>query len=84
MKTARRYQCDYCGEWYEEPGQAEKCELKHMKIKGIKETDYPNPVFLHGYPRSIGIEFLNGHVIRYVLKDEHEDFYGSPIGHSGE
>ena len=84
MKAAKRYQCDYCEEWYDTPEQAECCELKHKKIKGIKETDYPSPRFIHGYPRSLGIEFLDGSVMRYVIQDDKEDFYYKPIRHNGE
>lgn len=68
MKEFKMYQCEVCGATYTNRVTAVSCEENHhMPIK--THYEYVSRTKENtGYPKSVQVEFDNGHNITYVMK----------------
>ena len=66
MIKKERYQCGYCGTWYDTEKDAEKCEHRHVKAKYVETESYYDSAAQ--YPKYIGIRFEDGAYVVYIKK----------------
>lgn len=66
MKKLELFQCEFCGEQYDNEHDCKKCEGNHIYPKGIIAQDYYTHRDSKNYPHTITVLMEDGKKIRYV------------------